>query len=364
MGLDGPLPPGSTIGILGGGQLARMLAIAAARLGLRAHVFDPSPTCPAAEVAATLTVAPFDDEAALAAFAEAVDVVTFEFENVPAATAAVLATRCAMRPNARAFEIAQDRVREKTFLSETGIAVAPWAAMTSPAEAAPALTATGAPAILKTARLGYDGKGQQRLGPEADAQTLAEAFAALGRVPCVLEALIPFSAELSVIVARGADGTVAAFDPGRNEHEHGILRRTTVPAGLPAAVLQDAVLTAGRIVTALDYVGVMGVEFFLAPGRKLIVNEIAPRVHNTGHWTIEACASDQFSQQIRAVAGWPLGDARRHADAVMENLLGDEAAAWQRLAADSSAALHLYGKAEARPGRKMGHVTRLAPRTG
>ncbi|MEO1776307.1 MAG: 5-(carboxyamino)imidazole ribonucleotide synthase [Pseudomonadota bacterium] len=357
-----PLPPGSTIGILGGGQLGRMLAIAAARLGLRAHVYDPAAAPPAAEVAAAHTAAAFDDPAALAAFAEAVDVVTFEFENVPAETAAVLAARCPVRPGAQAFEIAQDRAREKAFLERIGIPVAPWAPVTAPAEAeAEAASAvTGMPAILKTARLGYDGKGQVRLAP---GDAVADAFATLGGVPCVLEAMIPFTAELSVVIARGADGAVAAFDPGRNEHAEGILRRTTVPAGLPARVLQDAVLAAGKIVTSLDYVGVMGVEFFLAPGGRLLANEIAPRVHNTGHWTMEACATDQFSQQIRAVAGWPLGDARRHADAVMENLIGAEAADWARLAAEPGAALHLYGKNEIRPGRKMGHVTRLTPRT-
>lgn len=359
--LSGPLPPGSTIGILGGGQLGRMLAIAAARLGLKAHTYDPAPFPPAAEVATAHTAAAFDDEGALAAFAEAVDVVTFEFENVPAATAAALATRCAVRPNARSFEIAQDRATEKTFLANAGIAVAPWAAIESAEDVPAAMAATGMPAILKTSRLGYDGKGQVRLGPEADAATIAAAFERLGGVACVLEAMIPFTAELSVIVARGADGAVAAFDPGRNEHADGILRRTTVPAGLPSAILQDAVLAAGRIVTTLDYVGVMGVEFFVAPGGRLLANEIAPRVHNTGHWTIEACATDQFSQQIRAVAGWPLGDARRHADAVMDNLIGEDAADWLQLAAAPGAALHLYGKGEIRPGRKMGHITRLSP---
>ncbi|MGF1551984.1 MAG: 5-(carboxyamino)imidazole ribonucleotide synthase [Paracoccaceae bacterium] len=353
-----PLAPGGVVGILGGGQLGRMLAIACARLGLHAHVYDPAEAPPATEVARFHTRAAFEDEAALARFADAVDVATFEFENVPAATAEALAARTLLRPNARAFAVAQDRVEEKRFVEGLGLAVAPWAAVDTEADVAAALAATGTPAILKTRRLGYDGKGQARLDAPGDA---ASAWAAVGAAPSVLEARVAFAAELSVIVARGADGAVAAYDPGLNEHEGGILRRTTVPSGLPARVRQDAVLAAGRIASALDYVGVMGVEFFLGPGGRLLVNEIAPRVHNSGHWTIEACATDQFGQHVRAVAGWPLADARRHADAVMENLIGAEVHDWARLAAEPGVGLHLYAKGEARPGRKMGHVTRLRP---
>ncbi|MEM7497337.1 MAG: 5-(carboxyamino)imidazole ribonucleotide synthase [Pseudomonadota bacterium] len=356
-----PLPPGSVIGILGGGQLGRMLAIAAARLGLHAHVFDPAAGGPAAEVAREATVAGYDDAAALETFARAVDVATFEFENVPAAVAETLARHTVVRPNARAFAVAQDRGEEKRFIEGIGLSCAPWAPVDGPRDIAAALEHTGAPAILKTRRMGYDGKGQAGVAQAGDA---AGAWDAIGARPAVLEGRIAFTAELSVIVARGADGVTVAYDPGRNVHENGILRRTVVPAGLPAAVLQDAVLAAGRIASALDYVGVLGVELFLAPGGRLLVNEIAPRVHNTGHWTIEATAVDQFEQHIRAVAGWPLGDGVRHADAEMANLIGDDADGWADLAAEPGASLHLYGKAEARPGRKMGHVTRVSALRG
>ncbi|MEM8625883.1 MAG: 5-(carboxyamino)imidazole ribonucleotide synthase [Pseudomonadota bacterium] len=351
------LPPGSHIGILGGGQLGRMLAIAAARLGLHAHIFDPAADGPAAEVARQQTVAAFDDETALSAFARQVDVATFEFENVPASVAEILGRHTLVRPNIRAFAIAQDRIEEKRFFESIGIACAPWAEVNGPADIAEALTRTGAASILKTRRLGYDGKGQAAVeGVEA----AENAWAAIGAQPAILEARVPFVAELSVIVARGPDGVTVAYDPGRNTHENGILRRTVVPSGLPASVLQDAVLAAGRIASALDYVGVLGVEFFLAPGNRILVNEIAPRVHNTGHWTIEAAAVDQFEQHIRAVAGWPLGDGTRHADAEMVNIIGDEAHDWAGLAAEPGLALHLYGKAEVRHGRKMGHYTRVS----
>ncbi|MEM9782472.1 MAG: 5-(carboxyamino)imidazole ribonucleotide synthase [Pseudomonadota bacterium] len=351
-----PLPPGSTVGILGGGQLGRMLAIAAARLGLHAHIFDPDPAAPAAEVAQSHTPASWTDHGALLDFAAAVDVATYEFENVPLETASTVAGAVTLHPRVRALEVAQDRAQEKRFLQEIGLAVAPWAEVDGPEEISTAAEATGLPAILKTRRLGYDGKGQVRLADGFDA---AAAWETVGGAPSVLEGFVPFTAELSVIVARGAHGRVEAYDPGRNEHEGGILRRTTVPSGLPGRLVQDAVLAAGRIASALDYVGVMGVEFFAAPSG-LIVNEIAPRVHNTGHWTIEACATDQFAQHIRAIAGWPLGAATRHADAVMDNLIGEDAADWARLAGRSGSALHLYGKAAIRPGRKMGHVTTLS----
>ncbi|MEM8760526.1 MAG: 5-(carboxyamino)imidazole ribonucleotide synthase [Pseudomonadota bacterium] len=353
-----PLPPGSVIGILGGGQLGRMLAIAAARLGLHAHVFDPSPGGPASEVAREATAAAYDDTAALEAFARAVDVATFEFENVPASVAETLARHTVVRPNARAFAVAQDRTEEKRFLEGIGLTCAPWAPIDSADDIAAALERTGAPAILKTRLMGYDGKGQVGVAAPDEAEA---AWATIGAQPAVLEGRVAFTAELSVIVARGADGVTVAYDPGRNTHEDGILHRTVVPAGLPAAVLQDAVLAAGRIASALDYVGVLGVELFLAPGGKLLVNEIAPRVHNTGHWTIEATAVDQFEQHMRAVAGWPLGDGARHANAEMTNLIGEEAHRWAAIASEPGAALHLYGKAEARAGRKMGHVTRVSP---
>ncbi len=354
------LPPGSTIGILGGGQLGRMLAIAAARLGLKAHVFEPGPA-PAGDVA-RLTTAPYDDAEALRAFARSVDVVTYEFENVPAAALDAIEGIAPIRPGRRALAVAQDRLEEKAFVAGLGIAVAEHAAVDG-REALDAAIARIGPGILKTRRLGYDGKGQARVqGPE-DA---AAALAAMAGAPAVYEALVPFEREVSVIGARGLDGRVVCFDPGENVHREGILRSTTVTGAVGRGIRADAALIAGRMLNALDYVGVIGVEMFVAPGvgggGRLLVNEFAPRVHNSGHWTIEACLVDQFQQHVRAICGWPLGDGARHSDAVMENLIGDEAGRWPELAA-APCGLHLYGKAEARPGRKMGHVTRLMPKT-
>lgn len=352
---EAALPPGSTIGILGGGQLGRMLAIAAARLGLKTHIYEPAANPPAGDVAAAVTTAAYDDAGALARFADAVDVVTFEFENVPARAAEILAARAPVRPNPRALEISQDRVAEKGFLESIGIPVAPWRPVGDLKALKAAVAEIGTPAILKTRRLGYDGKGQIRL---ADACRAEAAWDGIGRAPSVLERFVPFRREISVIGARGLGGEVVCYDPGENVHRDGILRTTTVPAEITGSVKADAVLIAGRILNALDHVGVMGVELFQGPDGGLLVNEIAPRVHNSGHWTIEACVIDQFQQHIRAVAGWPLGDGSRHSDAVMTNLIGEDAADWRELAA-SGGGLHLYGKAEIRPGRKMGHVTRL-----
>ncbi|HEU0222889.1 MAG TPA: 5-(carboxyamino)imidazole ribonucleotide synthase [Paracoccaceae bacterium] len=353
-----PLPPGSSIGILGGGQLGRMLAMAAARLGLRTAIFEPSPNPPAGQVAASVTIADWADEAALRRFAAEVDVITYEFENVPAATVELLETLRPVRPGLRALATSQDRLSEKDFLAGLGLATAPYRAVADARELAAALAETGTPAILKTRRLGYDGKGQVRIAQASEAEA---AWAAIGGAPAVLEGFVEFSREISVIGARSMAGAVACYDPGENLHERGILRRTIVPAAIPPALAMEAVLAAGRILNALDYVGVIGVELFVTDSG-LVVNEFAPRLHNSGHWTIEACLIDQFEQHARAVAGWPLGDASRHSDAVMTNLIGDEAAAWPSLAADPAVALHLYGKAETRPGRKMGHVTRIAPR--
>ncbi|GIX15604.1 MAG: N5-carboxyaminoimidazole ribonucleotide synthase [Paracoccaceae bacterium] len=352
-----PLPPGSVIGILGGGQLGRMLSMAAARLGLRCHIYDPAPDCPAGHVAAAVTTAAWDDTDALDAFAQSVAVVTLEFENVPLSTLRHLAARRPVRPGARALETAQDRLVEKAFLNGIGLATAPHAPVSSPADLPAALAVTGLPAIMKTRRMGYDGKGQRAVASAAEARA---ALRALG-TGCILEGRVPFTAEISVIGARGMDGRVACYDPGMNRHEGGILRRTTVPAPVPRGLAADAVLATGRILNALDYVGVIGVEFFVTPAG-LLVNEFAPRVHNSGHWTLEACLVSQFEQHIRAVAGWPIADAARHSDAVMDNLIGAEAEDWARLAAEPGVALHLYGKSPARPGRKMGHLTRLAPR--
>jgi len=348
------LPAGSTIGILGGGQLGRMLSVAAARLGLRTHIFEPSANPPAADVAHHTTTAAYDDAAALRAFAESVDVVTYEFENVPTAALDLIESLRPIRPNRRALATSQDRLAEKSFLASIGLRTAPFAPVATRADLDTALAKIGTPAILKTCRLGYDGKGQARLRSPADADA---AFAAMAGAEAVLEGFIDFSAEVSVIAARGTDGRVAAYDPGENVHEDGILRTTTVPARLSTAQATDAVLIAGRILNALDYVGVIGVELFVTP-QGLVVNEFAPRVHNSGHWTQNGCVIDQFEQHIRAVAGWPLGDGSRHADVVMENLIGDDVLRVPALAAEG-VALHLYGKREVKPGRKMGHVNRV-----
>ncbi len=357
-GTDVALAPGGTIGILGGGQLARMLSIAAARLGLKTHIYEPGANPPAGDVAAAVTTAAYDDAEALARFANSVDVVTFEFENVPALAAETLLAHAPVRPTPRALEISQDRVDEKAFIEGLGITVAPWRAVGDLKDLKAGLAEIGAPSILKTRRLGYDGKGQVRIG---DAGRADAAWDEIAGAPAILEGLVPFVREISVIGARGLSGEVVCYDPGENVHRDGILRTTTVPAEITPAVRMDAVLIAGKILNALNYIGVMGIELFQTPGGKLLVNEIAPRVHNSGHWTIEACVIDQFQQHIRAVAGWPLGDGSRHSDAVMTNLIGAEAEEWQRFAAGGSG-LHLYGKAEVRPGRKMGHVTRISPK--
>jgi len=354
-----PLASGANIGILGGGQLGRMLALAAARLGFKTHVFsDESESC-AFYVANETTRARYDDQRALERFARACDVVTFEFENVPDATAHFLADHVAVAPNARSLAIAQDRFLEKSFFAELGIATAGFRHVGNEVEASEAFRALGGPAVLKTQRMGYDGKGQQivKSAPEAVA-----AFTALKRVPCILEKFVDFAFEASVVAARARDGSFAAYDPPKNEHEHHILRRSTVPSPLPAAKIEEATAIAKRIAEKLDYVGVLGVELFVGRGGELIVNEIAPRVHNSGHWTIEACVTSQFEQHIRVVAGWPLGSAARHSDAVMENIIGKESDSWLKLAKEQGG-LHIYGKREARPGRKMGHITRLSPLT-
>ncbi len=349
-----PLPPGATIGILGGGQLGRMLALAAARLGFRCHIYDPAPDGPAAQVSAAATVSGWDDMAALQAFAEACDVVTYEFENIPAEALDLVSKQAPIHPGRRALATSQDRLDEKTFLNSLGLRTAPFAAVDGPQDLEAAIAATGLPAILKTRRFGYDGKGQVRISTATEAP---DALSELNGAPAILEGFVEFDREISVIAARGADGATVAFDPGENYHEKGILRRTQVPATVSRAAAQDAVLIAARILGALEYVGVVGVELFEQNG-VLVVNEFAPRVHNSGHWTQNGCLIDQFEQHIRAIAGWPLGDGRRHSNVVMENLIGDGVLRVPQLAAEG-AALHLYGKAEARPGRKMGHVNRI-----
>lgn len=352
-----PLPAGSTIGILGGGQLGRMLSVAASRLGLRTHVFEPGATPPAGDVAHAVATASYQDEAALKAFAAACDVVTYEFENVPTAALDLIEALVPIRPGREALRISQDRLVEKTFLQDLGLTVAPFADITDAASLDAAVAQIGTPAILKTRRFGYDGKGQARLQTAEDAPA---ALAGMNGAPAVLEGFVEFSHEVSVIAARGPHGDVACYDPGENVHRDGILHTTTVPARLSAAQRTDAVLMAAKILNALDYVGVLGVELFVTP-QGLIVNEIAPRVHNSGHWTQNGCAVDQFEQHIRAVAGWPLGDGTRYADVVMENLIGDDMDRVPDLAREASTALHLYGKAQTKSGRKMGHINRIKP---
>lgn len=335
-----------------------MLALAAAKLGFKSHIYCPDPNSPAFDVTPYKTVAAYDDVAALRAFAEQVDVITYEFENVPAATAEVLQGLKPLRPGANALAISQDRLEEKGFLASKNIPVAPYRAIHSLDELNAAIDELGLPAVLKTTRLGYDGKGQRVLRDPADA---AAAFAELSPHPLVLEGFVRFEKEISVVVARGLDGSVRAFDPAENVHRNHILFTSTVPAGIAPGVEKHAAMLAKVIVVALDYVGVLGVEFFVVeeggrPG--LVVNEIAPRVHNSGHWTEAVCLTDQFEQHIRAIAGWPLGDTKRMADVVMQNLVGDEI---DMLPSGLTGEIqpHHYGKAEARPGRKMGHINRI-----
>ena len=355
-----PLPPGAVIGIIGGGQLGRMAAMAAARLGYRVHVFSPEPASPAAQVASAATVAAYDDQAALRGFAEAVDVITFEFENVPAAGLALLAELKPVRPGAEVLRLSQDRVLEKQFLNNVGIATAPWAPVSNMAELEQATARLGLPAVLKATRLGYDGKGQAVLRAPEDA---AAAFAALQPKPLVLEGFVDFAAEISVIVARGADGAMSDFDPVENRHKNHILDLTLAPAPLPPDLLAEASAVARRVAENLNLVGLLAVEMFVAADGQLLVNEIAPRPHNSGHWTIDACPASQFELQIRAVAGLPLPPATRHSDAVMKNLVGPEdIALWPTILATPNLIPHHYGKTEARPGRKLGHFTRLFPK--
>jgi 5-(carboxyamino)imidazole ribonucleotide synthase len=350
------LSPDGRIGILGGGQLGRMLALAAGRLGLDVVIFDPEADCPASRVAAQTVTAPYEDLDAVARFAQSVDVVTYEFENVPARTARAAAKHAPLRPGVTALNVAQDRVREKTFLNEHGAPTVAFRAVLSAADARDAVEALGVPAILKTRRFGYDGKGQAVVHSVKYAEAV---FEAIGARPAILEAFAPFVRELSVIAARGLDGAVRVFPPGENIHEGGILRETRAPAALSDAVRAEALRIAETILTALDYVGVIGVELFELEDGTLLVNEIAPRVHNTGHWTMDACACDQFEQHVRAVAGWPLGDPEPLVPARMINLIGHDADDWARWLSEPGAVLHLYGKRETREGRKMGHVNIL-----
>ncbi len=356
------LQPGSTIGILGGGQLGRMLASAAAELGLRCHIFCPDPVSPAFDVAADTTIGAYDDFAALEHFADSIDVATYEFENIDIAAAERLAQLCPLRPAVKALKIAQDRLSEKDFISRCGIPVAHYRAVDDGNELLLALADIGEPSILKTRRFGYDGKGQVRLEAHSDPAT---AYQAIGNVPATLEAYVEFTREISVIGARDLNGQCTTYPVSENVHRNHILHTSTVPAEVAPETAARAANIAETIMTELGYVGVIGVEFFVVErdrSEQLLVNEIAPRVHNSGHWTQDGCAVSQFENHIRAIAGWPLGPADRHSDVVMTNLVGNDADKWSSIAADADARLHLYGKRETRPGRKMGHVNRIVRR--
>ena len=364
---DQAIKPGATIGILGGGQLGRMLALAASRLGLRVHVFAPE-SGPAFDVCTRHTIAAYEDEAALTAFAQAVDVVTYEFENVPARTASVLNVTRVVRPGADALARTQDRLVEKTFLNNLGIPTAPFHQVDDAGGLARGVAQLGRPSILKTRRFGYDGKGQALVREGSD---LAVIYRSLGAKPCILEGVVPFVKEVSVIAARGINGAFAAWDVCENTHDHHILSVTRAPAAISEQSAVEAMEMAKTIADALDYVGVIAVEMFLVEDKKadgakverLVVNEIAPRVHNSGHWTIDGAVTSQFEQHIRAICGWPLGSTRRHGRIEMTNLIGADVHQWHDLLGEPGACLHLYGKHDARPGRKMGHVTRVFPET-
>ena len=356
------LSPGGTIGILGAGQLGRMLAIAALKIGLRTHIFAPDAEAPAYDAAAGRTTAGYDDEEALAAFAKSVDVVTYEFENVPVQTAEFLERRVPLRPGVRALAVTQDRLTEKSFLRDLGLKTAPFVGVEDAGALARAVAELGRPSILKTRRFGYDGKGQSLI---REGSNVAAVHRAIGGAPMILEGFIAFEREVSVIAARSLEGEIVAFDLSENEHEHHILARTRAPARITRETAEEAKRMAARILEALDYVGVLGVELFVTRDRNgaegLVVNEIAPRVHNSGHWTLEGAQTSQFEQHVRAIAGWPLGSTARRGRAEMHNLIGEDAEEWRDILAQPDLSLHLYGKLEIRPDRKMGHVTRVFP---
>ncbi len=353
------LKPGDTIGILGGGQLGRMLALAAARLGLKAQVFSPDPDSPAFDVVQNATCAEYADVEALELFASDVDVITYEFENVPSATAMILAARRPVLPNPKVLETTQDRLAEKDFVSKLGIPTAQYADVTSAAALRAAIGKIGLPAVIKTRRFGYDGKGQAmvREGDDPD-----EIWASLETKSAILEAFVPFEREISVIAARGAGGEVVSYDVTENEHRDHILKFSYAPARIPESLAAEARNITTTIATALDYVGVLAVEMFVVPGADgptLLVNEIAPRVHNSGHWTLDGASVSQFEQHIRAIAGWPLAHPVRHGAVTMTNLIGDDVLEYDKWLAVPGATVHLYGKGATRPGRKMGHVTEV-----
>jgi 5-(carboxyamino)imidazole ribonucleotide synthase len=351
------LKPEATIGILGGGQLGRMLALAAARLGFKCHVFAPSPDSPAFDVVHRVTCADYTDTEALDRFAGDVDVITYEFENVPAETAIFLGARVPVLPDPKILATTQDRLAEKTFVTGLGIRTADFAEISGPTALAPAIAKIGRPAILKTRRFGYDGKGHATIKNGTDPEA---AWREVGGQPCILEAFVPFEREVSVVAARGHDGAVECFDVTENEHRDHILKVSRVPAALPQAAAAKARQIAETIAQKFNYVGVLAVEMFvLHGGTELLVNEIAPRVHNSGHWTLDGASVSQFEQHIRAVAGWPLATPIRHGRVEMTNLIGSEVDEYRDWLAVPGTAVHLYGKTAVRPGRKMGHVTRV-----
>ena len=350
------LASGATIGILGGGQLGRMLALAAARIGFKCHVFAPTPDSPAFDVVHRVTHADYADTQALDRFAADVDVVTYEFENVPAETATFLAARVPVLPDPKVLATTQDRLAEKNFVAGLGIRTAPYAAAGAPSELAAALDRIGRPAVLKTRRFGYDGKGQATIDNGTD---LAAAWSEVGGQPCIVEAFVPFAREVSVVAARGRDGAVECFDVSENEHRAHILKISRVPADLPETTAHEARRIAEAVADSFAYVGVLAVEMFVLRDGGLLVNEIAPRVHNSGHWTIDGASVSQFEQHLRAVAGWPLARPVRRGRVEMINLIGSEIDDFRSWLAVPGACVHLYGKTAVRPGRKMGHVTRV-----
>jgi len=355
---NGLIAPGATIGILGGGQLGRMIALAAAPMGYRCHIFCPERDSPAAQVSAVTTVAAYDDRAALAHFANSVDVITWEFENIPAATVEFLEALKPVRPNGRALRVSQNRLEEKNFLNDVGVPTTAYAGAASAASLEAAVRHIGMPCLVKTVTEGYDGKGQIRV----DATTnLANAWERLKAREAIVERMVDFDMECSVIVARGTDGTCVAFTPGENYHANGILDTTLVPARMPEAKLQQAEAIGRHVAEKLELVGLLCVELFVTKDGRLLANEIAPRPHNSGHWSIDACMTSQFEQLVRAICGLPLGSVERLANAEMKNLIGEEVAQWRKAITDPVAKVHLYGKTEIRAGRKMGHITRVLP---
>lgn len=354
-----PLRAGATIGIVGGGQLGRMLALAGASLGLRIDIYCPDKDSPAFDVAANHMVADYDDEAALSAFAARVDRVTYEFENIPAKAMAALCAGVLVLPPAQSLQVSQDRLIEKTFLRDLGVPVGFFAAVDNVSDLRKILAEVKQPCVMKTRRFGYDGKGQVRIERAEDAE---KAYTAIGEAPAIVESFIDFNCEISVVVARSSDGRMVSYEPAENRHENHILRKSFVPANVAPKVCAKACRYALDIAESLDHVGVLAVEYFVqgaGEGAELLVNEIAPRVHNSGHWTQDGALTCQFEQHIRAVAGWPLGSCKRIADVCMTNLLGEEACDPASLAVETGACLHIYGKKVVKPFRKMGHINRM-----